>query len=271
VASKEKNEPYIDNPFKDLIDVQFDTKNIDEFVCEKTQLLRVSGIAKTFENCNFKYCNIDDCYFRNCKFINCDFTGSQFKNSSFRGSQFVGCKFDYSRFSNTKITNTILDNNQPGFENVALEFAQSLRVNFGQIGDVKGVNKAINSELRATKIHLHKGAFSPESWYRDKYHGWERARYIYDYFVFSFLQLIWGNGESLRNIFCSMVFVILLATSISVFKGNEFVPTLVIAIQTFFGSAKDQLGASLDIFLIFSRFILLGMFVSVLVKRLSRR
>lgn len=262
---------WTDNPVTQLQDIEFTEKNFSDTQLSKTHMLRVSAVNKVFENVDFRYSVFDDCYFRKCKFINCNFTGAQLKNSSFRSSEFIGCKFDYCRFNNTRITNTILDNNQPGFENVALEFAQALRVNFGQIGDVSGVNKAIKHELLATKTHLRKGAFSSEAWYRDKYTGLERATFVWNYITFSLLDFVWGNGESLFKVFRTIVLVILLATLFSTFTEVTIVDAFEASIVSFLGLKSNALPMDLAIPLVFCRFVLLGMFVSVLVKRLSRR
>lgn len=251
------------------IEIHENLKDTSEF--KSSMIIRVSAVKKVFENIDFRYSVFDDCYFRNCKFINCDFTGAQFKNSSYRGSDFIGCKFDYCRFNSVKITNSLLDNSQPGFENVALEFAQTLRVNFSQIGDTEGVNKAIKCELTATKIHLKKAAFSAESWYRDKYQGWERAKYLRKYFTFKLFDFVWGNGESLFKIFCSMIFVILLSSSILVFQGEVICKAFENSLVAFWGIETKTLPLTFAIPIVASRFILLGMFISVLVKRLSRR
>ncbi|BFT29920.1 hypothetical protein D210916BOD24_10960 [Alteromonas sp. D210916BOD_24] len=262
---------WTENPVKHLEDIEFSVASANGNRLSKAHMLRVSAVGKTFEKVDFRYSVFDDCYFRKCKFINCDFTGAQLKNSSFRSSEFVGCKFDYVRFNNTRITNTILDNNQPGFENVALEFAQSLRVNFGQIGDVVGVNKAIKHELMATKTHLKKGAFSSEGWYRDKYTSWERAKFVWNYLTFSTLDFIWGNGESLFKIFRTICLVIFASTLFSIVSGEALINSLQASVVVFLGLDTDALPSKLGIPLVFCRFVLLGMFVSVLVKRLSRR
>ncbi|MDC8829720.1 pentapeptide repeat-containing protein [Alteromonas gilva] len=262
---------WTDNPVKHLGDIEFNVSGVNGVRLSKAHMLRVSAVEKTFERVDFRYSVFDDCYFRKCKFVNCDFTGAQLKNSSFRGSEFIGCKFDYCRFNNTRITNTILDNNQPGFENVALEFAQALRVNFGQIGDVVGVNKAIKHELMATKTHLKKGAFSSEGWYRDKYKSWDRAKFVWNYLTFSSLDFIWGNGESLVKVFRTICLVIFAATLLSILSGEILASSLQASVLVFLGLDSDALPLMLGVPLVLCRFVLLGMFLSVLVKRLSRR
>lgn len=259
------------NCVTDVSDIEFVVSKYEKLSLKKHNFLRVSAVRQTFDGVDFRYCTFDDCYFRNCKFIDCDFTGAQFKNSSFRGSEFNASKFDYARFSNTRITNSILDNCQPGFENIALEFSQSLRVNFGQIGDTVGVNKSIKNELDATKVHLKKAAFSKEAWYRDKYSGLNRLKSVWDYIVFCIFDWIWGNGESLLNVVLSMLAVIFFAALALDAPFGEFCESLINSLQVFLGQKVPDIPTTVSLTLIFSRYVLLGLFVSVLVKRLSRR
>lgn len=162
-------------------------------------LLRVSAKEITFERVSFKYVIFDRCYFRDCKFINCDFTGARFYDSNLRGSSFDGSRFDYARFSKTTVPLAIIERHMPGYENVAVELARSLRINYAQLGDVEGVNRAIAAELAATKVHLHKAAWSSESYYRRKYSGLRRWNVGLKFFAFMFFEVLWGNGESLAG------------------------------------------------------------------------
>ncbi len=259
------------NDVTNVVDIEFAELNYEKLSLTKHSFLRVSAVKQTFEGVDFRYSTFDDCYFRNCKFIDCNFTGGQFKNSTFRGSEFTGSTFDYSRFSDTNISNSILDNCQPGFENVALEFSQSLRVNFGQIGDTVGVNKAIKAELSSTKVHLKKAAFSKEGWYRNKYSGIERLKYIWNYLAFCFFDWVWGNGESLFNVFLSMLAVIFFAALAIDAPFTELFESLVKSLQVFLGLKAPDIPLTVSLPLIFCRYVLLSLFISVLVKRLSRR
>lgn len=262
----------IDNEPILLTDKEFDAEKIYNISFDKHIFTRVSAVSKTFEKVSFKYAVFDDCYFRNCKFIDCDFTGAQFKGASYRGSEFSGSRFDYARFNNTKITNSILDFNIPGYENVALEFAQSLRVNFGQIGDTLGVNKAIEAELKATKVHLSKAAWAKDGWYKKKYKGINRLKIIRDYITFNAFDFIWGNGESLYKLLRSIFIVISIILLNLLVEGYSFNAATSQSFSLFLGINTSVVESTGIVqFAISSRFILLGMFVSVLVKRLSRR
>lgn len=235
-------------------------------------LLRVSAKGITFDRVSFQYVIFDNCYFRNCKFLNCDFTGAYFVGSNLRGSSFDGSRFDYCRFSTTTAPLAIVERHMPGYENVALELARSLRTNYVQLGDAKGVNRAIAAELAATKVHLHKATWSSESYYRSKYIGLERWKVGFDFFSFMFFEVLWGNGESIGKVLRTILIVNLLLAVVLYISGEALLSSLQIAPALFFGAgAYATAHPILAIVAAFTRFVLLGMFVSVLVKRLARR
>jgi|SRR5882724_6030152 len=138
--------------------------------------VRLVAKGKTFTKVDFKYSIFDTCYLRDCVFDSCDFTGCRFIGTNATGSCFTGCVFDYATFERTLIDEEILDFGCPGYENLKLKFARSLRTNFQQVGNVKGANQAIKIELEATEIHLRKAWGSNESYYRHKYAGRKRLK-----------------------------------------------------------------------------------------------
>ncbi|HHB75668.1 MAG TPA: hypothetical protein ENK84_03880, partial [Desulfobulbus sp.] len=148
-----------------LVDQRFDTDVSNTEYINKL-FLRIVAKGRKFENVNFKYTIFDTTYFRNCVFESCDFTGCKFIGANFYGAKFIGCKFDYATFERAIISNDVLDNCCPGWDNLKLKFARTLRVNFQQLGDSKSANKAIKIELDATEIHLKKSWLSNESYYR---------------------------------------------------------------------------------------------------------
>ena len=246
----------------DLKDVKFD-RHIFERVCAK-------GII--FTKVSFTFAIFDNCYFRDCKFIDCNFTGAKFNDTNLRASIFDGSKFDYCRFSKTSVPVTIIDKHMPGYENVASELARSLRVNYSQLGNVTGVNKAIKAELDATKTHLWKAAWSKESYYRHKYKGLARAKQILEYFWFKLLDFLWGNGESPLKLLRTIFFLIAFVAFCLWYVDQPLKTVLLSPFSLFLGTSQNyDFPEMVKTIATLARYILLGMFVSILVKRLSRR
>lgn len=239
---------------------------------DRTRFRFTAARKNHFRAVSFKYCVFEDCYFRDCRFEDCDFTGAVFRNSVLRGSTFDGSRFDYCRFAHSLVPVSILERHMPGYENVALELARSLRVNYAQVGDSEGVNRAISAELRATRTHLEKVAWSNESYYRNKHRGFERAVKVLEYYWFFVLDFVWGHGESLPKLLRTIalaygILVIFLYRSSGGFLSAAR-DAFLLAWGNYAAAAQIPMAAAIILAL---RTLVLGLFVTVLVRRLSRR
>lgn len=237
-------------------------------------------VAKSvrFENVDFKYSIFDTCYLRSCTFDSCDFTGCRFVATNLHGSSFSGCIFEYTSFERTIVDDDILLTGCPGYENLKVRFARALRMNYQQLGDAKSVNRAISIELQATEIHLHKAWSSPESYYRKKYRGLQRFQMFAEWLRFKVLDLIWGNGESLPKVIRA-VFIILVVMALAdalCFRDqrsiNSFVAAFLDSPQVLLGSLTPKAYPStLLAIIVFVRLFVIGLLMSITIKRLSRR
>lgn len=240
--------------------------------------IRVGSKADTYKNVDFSHTYFDHCYFRNCVFDGCNFNGCKFMNSNFASSTFIGCKFDYATFQNTIVDEEILQTGFPGFDNLKLKFARSLRTNFQSLGDAESANKAIKIELEARESHLKKSWKSNESYYRKKYKGWNRILAYLKWFRFKIQEFIWGNGESTNNLIRSGLILWLLMTIYDVYKvGNlnelsSYWSSFIKMPQVFL-SLEKPIGYS-DIYLssiYIVRIVAFGLFMSILLKRYNKR
>lgn len=241
--------------------------------------VRLVAKRRTFTNVDFKYSFFDTCYLRECTFDSCDFTGSRFVNSNLHGSKFSGCKFEYSYFEKTHIDPLVLDTECPGLENLKSRFARTLRMNFQQLGDAGAVNKAMKVEMNATALHLRKAAWSNESYYRRHYRGWGRARAFGEWLKFWALDFIWGNGE---NLFRLVVFVLIVLSAMAagdlfLFQPapitlNSFRVAWAKALEIFFGTiSPPNYWPGYLAFVTFLRLIIVALFLSIIIRKVSRR
>jgi hypothetical protein len=241
--------------------------------------LRVTGKNKTFKSVDFRYTIFDHCYFRGSNFDSCDFTGCKFINTNLYGAKFEGCKFSYTDFNNTLVDEDIINNSCPPFENLKLKFARTLRTNFAQLGNYDGVNKAILVELEATEVHLKKAWKSKEAYYRQKYKDTStRILMFFKWLWFKILDFIWGNGESALKLIRTVVFILILIAIVVVFKNydpmnlSSYLQAIIVSPQIFIGINTDCAISNSFLALIhFLRYLMMGLFISILIKRLSRR
>jgi hypothetical protein len=251
--------------------------DVSDVVLSNRIFERVSAKKVRFENVDFRYCVFDGCYLRLCAFDSCDFTGCRFVGSSFHGSTFSGCKFDYALFERTLIDSDILDNCCPPFENLKLWFARTLRTNYEALGDRDAVNKAILVELHATRVHLSKAWRSNESYYRQKYAGTARLKAFFTWLRFVVSDVIWGNGESASHLIrTALALVVLLASLDTLLTRNpvlvkDWISALADAPQVFLGTTAPSYPGLIVAAIALTRYVILGLFVSILVRRFARR
>lgn len=264
---------FITEHCKELIqdkEITADLLNSDFFY--QKRLERVFAVRRRFENVSFKQAVIKDSYFRNCEFVDCIFVGAHISSSNFQGARFQGCDFSYTTFEKTDIGLDILTHNLPPHENLKQELARSLRVNYASVGNYEGVNRAILVELAATLEHYCKVAFSGEAHYRKKYKGTTRVSYALRYIGFGVLEKLWGNGERPWRLVPVALIVWLLAAGYAFVAGGvslaEAGATAATAIVLGNSGPFPVTGI---VTLTLVRYVILGMFLAALVKRLARR
>lgn len=254
---------------------ELEVEDLKDLTFERHELTRVYAVGLKFVDVSFKQSIIQESYFRNCIFTNCDFTGANISQTNFQGSNFIGCTFNYTNFQGTQIGIAPLNRNLPGWENIKMKLAKNLRMNYASIGDYNGVNFAISVELSATMEHLRKAAFSREAYYRGKeeYSGGGRILCIFRFIWFWLLDKLWGNGEKPVRMFISIPLLLLvIATTCTLVLGQSFATSVKESSTVFFvGGASHVLGLYTSSVIIILRYIVIGLFVSSLVRRLSRR
>mgnify|MGYP000456695541 FL=1 len=199
-------------------------------------------------------------------------------NSNFSGSTFIGCNFDYATFNNTEIDEELLYSSCPGFDNLKLKFARSLRKNFEGLGDAEAANNAIKIELEAKKSHLFKCWNSNESYYRKKYSGFNRFIAFLKWFRFKLEELVWGNGESTWKLIRAGLLFWFVMTIIDVWIDGDlntvssYWKSFVKMPQIFLSIEKPLHYSNLYLSLIFIvRIVAFGLFMSILLKRFNKR
>lgn len=260
-----------------LADKIFDS-DVSDCSYSNKLFLRAVAKGKRFVKVDFKYSIFDTCYLRNCVFDSCNFTGCIFVGVNFTGAKFAGCKFDYATFERTIISSDILNNGCPGWDNLKLKFARTLRVNYQELGESKSANKAIQVELEATEIHLHKSWKSNESYYRKKYKGWKRCEKFLEWMNFKALDFVWGNGENSYKLTRSVLILFILMAIIDVFtyknpsKLSDYWHSITIMPEVFIGVTSPNAYPSWYLTIItFIRLITIGFFMSIIIKRFNRR
>ncbi len=264
------------------VDLWFKSNSITKANFSNTLFTRLVASKETkFINVDFSYCIFDHNYIRGCSFDNCNFTGAKFLNTNLQGSSFISCDFRYAFFEKTIIDDDFIFNNLPHESNLRQKLLRTLRVNFQQLGDSDNVNKSIDYELEATAEYLWDAAFSSEKYYQNKYGGFKkRSISIGKLINFELWDFVWGNGEKVWKIARFLLLMLIVIVVYDVLNINlpnsdsisyaysSFLKSFAI----FFGvETPKHFTGNFIAFIMFSRLFIFALFVSIMVKRLSRR
>jgi hypothetical protein len=251
--------------------------------------LFIRAIAKkiVFDSLDFSKCIFDSCYLRDCRFIRCNFEGAKFINCNLHGSYFNDCNFDYVIFEKTFVDDEIFQC-APKLNNLKYKFARSLKLNYASIGDYIKASNAVKVELEATKKHLYDTWTLNDDYHRNKYGGIrKRFSQFYKWLKVTLLDFLWGNGESLWRLvrFNLIIFGVLTVYDIfhnSIINALDIIELFLIKIPSnYFGLTVLEESSQknyfeyypnwLNLFLVISRLICLGLLMSIIIKKYNRR
>lgn len=280
---KEINENKYEDEFllkgnKEEIKDYFFQKNVKNQKYRYKIFVRLYSKHIHFQNVDFQHSTFESCYLNNCTFDSCNFTGCRFVGCNLHQSSFPGCDFDYSIFERTQVDDDILYADAKLQENLRMRFARTLRMNYQQIGDAKAVNKAISIELNATSNYLFNSWHSKENYFVKKYRGFKKFQQFLLWLEFKFLDIVWGNGESILKLTRSILFIItlILLNEINNFQDEitliSVKNNIIMSFSLFFGGAPPKnYPVGLISTITFFRLVTFALFTTILVKRLGRR
>ncbi len=274
---KKKGKKISDSTFEE----NFKDYNFSHWIFEN-----IGAVKIKFENCDFSYCRFYDGYFNQCIFENCNFTGVKFISSNLYNSRFTNCDFKYSSFVETKISHQEILRNLPGWTNARRTLLHNLRKNAEKIGDKKAVNAFLKFEIETTKEHLKKAFKGEESYYDSKYKGFFiKLNILFERLLTSLDWYLWGHGEYPIRIVLNAFLVILFSSFYIFFSETNFcVSTGVGYLNSLknhlswttelflgVGKAKKDYYTCITYFIVLSRYVSVGLFISTLVHRLRWR
>lgn len=272
-------------PIEDTIFVDKEVEN-KSFVNHRFKDVGAKGV--TFRNCDFSFSVHTRSYFRDSTFENCKFIGAWFYDSNLREAKLVQCDFSYSSFRGTLIDPLQIVANLPPHPNVKRQLLQALRVNAQSIGDTDAVKSYVREEMLAVEEHFRKARDRKESYYKRKYPGFRNWWYFRWQTIGEFLdRQIWGGGEyPSRPMWFILVVLVLLALVLAWQNGllsskttlDQVGPVMLksfkATILVFLGITRDNevsVHWVIESSLVLFRYVMIGLFISVLFRWFSKR
>lgn len=246
-----------------------------------------------FRNCDFSHCVFVRACFYRAKFSGCCFVGAYFVDCNFRSAIIGSCRFEYAFFRGTLIPYEQIKRNKPEWPNVCQELMRILRVNAASVGDEQEVKKYVKEEMKACRDYNARALAMGQTYYEVKFPTffnrlglrWNRLKLLVDWYG-------WGHGEHpLRLLSLGalslLAFAVVDALICGVLSGNPKASDIVFGVteslriclslflaipprQADVGSAYYPSGWLTGV-LVLWRYIVVGLFVTVIFRRISRR
>jgi|GEM_PF-1048276 len=246
-----------------------------------------------FRNCDFSHCVFVRACFYRATFSSCRFVGAYFFDCNFRSATLGSCMFEYAFFRGTLIPYEQIRRNKPEWPNVCQELMRILRVNAASVGNEQEVKKYVKEEMKASRDYYARALAMGQTYYEVKFPTflnrlglrWNRLKLLVDWYA-------WGHGEyPLRLLSLGalslLAFAAVNALICGVLSGNPkandiasgMTDSLRICLSLFLGIPPRLADVGsvyypngwLTGVLVLWRYVVVGLFVTVIFRRISRR
>ncbi len=238
----------------------------------------------TFIDCDFSYSIFNRAYVRAATFEGCRFVGCRFYDSNLRGASFHVCDFKYTIFQHTLLEPKEMLAVLPLEPNLRRDALQNLRANAVEVGDYGSQRLFVLAEVDAATDHLTRVLKGAEDYYRRKYPSFiDKLRAAAALARLKVEGWIWGHGERPLKILVSAAVLVLALTLINLWSvvprvgwdatraGSEVLRYSIDLLLDAVPQARFKGFAFVDYALIMMRYVYIGLFISVLFKRISHR
>jgi Pentapeptide repeats (8 copies) len=245
----------------------------------------ISGKGAQLEGVDFSFSVFVRAYFHQARFIDCKFTGCRFQDCNFREAAFLQCDFKYAFFDKTIVPTKQICASAPEWPNVRRYLMQNLRANAESIGDVDAQRAFIREEMKARREHLRRARLRQEPYYANKYAGWQNWLSIRWQSIWLWLDRnLLGYGEHIGRAVIGSCFLLLIIAFVQFGLTVDYSKPLADALLQLLFSARYVMFLLLDIpdtraqepiflavMIVVLRYLLIGLLVSALFRKLSHR
>lgn len=259
-------------------------KNISKSDFRNRHLLDVNGKNTEFINCDFSYSIFERAYFRNATFKNCRFVGAKFIDSNFREAHFFQCDFRYAEFRLCLLDSKEVVASLPYEPNIRTEALRHLRANAVSMGDYKAQGFLVLQEIEASRDHNYRALTGVDSYYKAKYPSiFDKAKAAGRLLLHYASSFLWGHGEKPFHILTSAAVLLLFISFVNFWSvmprvgwngAGEGLWVVRYVVELFLGLNPLKTFAGFwwaDYLIVIIRYLYIGLFISVLSKKISHR
>ncbi len=248
-----------------------------------------SSKRSVVNNSTFRSTVFVRCYFQSVVFTNCDFTSAKFIDCNLKEAKFIHCKFNYVSFRRTLVESSEIIANLPVEPNVRRDVLRNLRVDARELGNVEDESLYVRQEIQASDYFCLAAFLGKGPYLRNKYGTVERLGYLMQWLFSKVSGLIWGHGEKpLRVMYACIAFTLAIAAYLFAYEYSgaqegslatheRIVTVLRLSASEFLGIPYQVSDYAIhapfhvSIVAVCARYVFIGLLVSVLFRRLSRR
>ena len=237
-----------------------------------------------FSSCDFSYSIFERGYFRGSKFEGCNFTGARFYDSHLIGATYNQCDLSYAKFHRTLLEPLEIIATLPSQPNLRRDVLQNLRINSVETGDYDAQRSFVLEEILAKEDHYSRAFRGTDNYYRQKYNTViDRALSGLQWLSLRFSGFLWGHGERPFKILASASLFLLGLTLLNFwhvlghmyFKDTGWgIQILRYCFEVFLDISPNKKFHGflfVNYLLVIMRYIYIGLFISVLFKRVCHR
>lgn len=193
---------------KYFVNNRVDNTKIENRKFENSTFATMGFKSNRFNSCQFMYCIFLNCYFKDAKFDNTKFIGCKFIECNFEGSTYYNCDFRYASFKECFIQFKALYNTLPNEENIRWRICKNLARECLSLGYTEDYREYYFEEKKATEKQNIEIILRRQSYYKNKYGGWEAIVNLVKLIISKLDKYLWGYGENLKNLIINVLVVV---------------------------------------------------------------
>ncbi|MGG7195399.1 pentapeptide repeat-containing protein [Clostridium butyricum] len=254
----------------------------------------------TFTNIGFREANIKNSNLSHNVFVSCYFKKSNIWNVNFTGCTFINCKFDdvdiehsdfiYANFENCYIMYDIMYNNLPREFNLRENLCRNFSMECIKAGMDDDYKKYYFEERKAREKNYYEiFRLNTKPYYKDN-NMYQKIIAFFKYMQSKVSKVLWGYGENIWQLICSMLFINMIYVIIYMFFGESFssqvdtdvnfkfniLNAIYFSISNFFTSSSGYYANNLSLrIIILSQYFVgvtfIGCFTAALYRNINRR
>ncbi|MGB1583544.1 MAG: pentapeptide repeat-containing protein [Solirubrobacterales bacterium] len=270
-----------------FVNQRFEDELLQGAVFEQCTFANVSFKKSVLRNCEFRACVFERCYFRRTEIAECDFPASRFISCEFIKPAIRASDFRHTRFERCFPDFAEMKPHLPGEDNLRSDLSTNLAVEADALGAAREARQYRLASIEANEQHLLAVLRGSTKWHQDHFDTIARLVAGGELVISKLNGALWGHGERAWRLITNIAIATLVVWPVIYLASGDVEQSsgsqvglgdaLTLSASSFLSSpefAGLEVGAIAQWFVlgeIALGFVSLGLFVSFLIRWISRR